>query len=199
MTDPRIPLAAVLDQAGNLITSTDPARAGDPTPCDEFDVATLIAHMTAIPTRVAHIAGGGDAFDVPSVLTDLEPADWATRWREARDRVDAALTDDDVLTREFRAPFGTVPGAAALGSYVTEFLIHGWDLAQATGRLAELDQALAERVAAVSLPTARRAIPADVRGQIPFGPVVEVPEDAGAFAQLLGWYGRDPRGVGARP
>ncbi len=195
-TDPRIPLAAVLDQAGALITTTDPADADRPTPCDEFDVATLIGHLLAIPTRIAVIADGGDAWDVPSVV-DVAPADWAATWTEVRGRLDGALAPSDVLTRQFRAPFGTVPAPVALGMYVTEFLIHGWDLARATGREDQVDRGLADRIASEALPRIRQAIPADGRDQLPFGPVVDIDASAGPFDQLLGWYGRDPQPVHA--
>lgn len=191
MSDLRIPLAAVLDQAGALITTTDPADADLPTPCAEFDVAALIGHLVAIPTRIAHIVGGGDAFEVPSEL-DIPARAWASEWAKARATVDESLAPDDVLQRPFRAPFRTMPTAVALGLYVTEFLIHGWDLARATGREDQLDGALANGIASVALPQIRQAIPADGRDAIPFGPVVEVPESASPFAQLLGWYGRDP-------
>lgn len=194
MTDPRLPLAAVLDQAGALITTTDPADAHRPTPCDEFDVAGLIGHLLAIPARMAHMAEGGEAGDVPSVV-DTAPETWAVTWAEVRGRLDEALAPDDVLTRQFRAPFGTVPAPVALGMYVTEFLVHGWDLARATGRDGEIDRGLGEQIAAQALPLIRRAIPADGRDQIPFGPVVAVDETASRLDQLLGWYGRDPRPV----
>jgi hypothetical protein len=39
----------------------------------------------------------------------------------------------------------------------------------------------------------RHAIPAQPRGNpVPFGPVVEVPEDAPDIDKLAGWYGRKP-------
>lgn len=192
MSDPRRPLAAVLDQAGALITTTAAADAHLPTPCDEFDVSGLIGHLLAIPTRIAHIAEGGDAWEVPSVIAN-EPETWAATWTDVRGRLDDALAPDDVLTRQFRAPFGTVPAPVALGMYVSEFLIHGWDLARATGRDDRIDRVLADRVATEALPRIRQAIPAEARDDIPFGPVVAVDEAASSFDQLLGWYGRDPQ------
>lgn len=194
--DPRLPLTAVLDQAGALITTTAPEDTARPTPCDEFDVGALIGHLIAIPTRIAVIAQGGDAWAVPSSVA-VEPEDWAARWAEARAAVNAALAPDEVLQRVFRAPFGTVPAPVALGIYVTEFLIHGWDLVRATGRDDQIDRTLADRIAIMALPQIRQAIPAEGRDQIPFGPVVEVDESASPFDQLLGWYGREPHPVHA--
>jgi len=44
------------------------------------------------------------------------------------------------------------------------------------------------------LAIARRILPPEPRGgEIPFGPVVPVPPDAGPYAQLAGWLGPSPR------
>ena len=84
---------------------------------------------------------------------------------------------------------GKVPGRIAVSGYVQEILAHGWDLARATGQPTELDPELASWVLAV----ARRILPPEPRGgEIPFGPVVPVPPDAGPYAQLAGWLGRQP-------
>ena len=43
------------------------------------------------------------------------------------------------------------------------------------------------------LAVAQRILPPEPRGgEIPFGPVVPVPPDAGLYAQLAGWLGRQP-------
>ena len=45
-----------------------------------------------------------------------------------------------------------------------------------------------------ALAISRRILPPEIRGQegVPFGPVVEVPADAGPYAQLAAWLGRHP-------
>ena len=86
-------------------------------------------------------------------------------------------------------PWGKVPGRIAVSGYVQEIVTHGWDLARATGQPAELDPELASWVLAV----AQRILPPEPRGgEIPFGPVVPVPADAGRYAQLAAWLGRQP-------
>ena len=94
--------------------------------------------------------------------------------RTARAR--AAWADDATLDALVEAPWGKVPGRIALSGYVQEILTHGWDLARATGQPTELDPELAHWVLAVS----RQILPAEPRGgEIPFGPPVPVPSDAG--------------------
>ena len=41
-----------------------------------------------------------------------------------------------------RLPFGEVPGAVALGIHTVEAIVHGWDLATATGQPAAIDPEL---------------------------------------------------------
>ncbi len=47
-----------------------------------------------------------------------------------------------------------------------------------------------------SLEVSQRSLPPEGRENIPFGPVVPVPADAGVYAQLAAWLGRTPASVG---
>lgn len=183
--DPRELLARALDQTGELIAGTDPSLAQAPTPCADFDVAALIGHLQGVVRRIGIIVR----------QRPLEPMalDWpiemrAAHWASGRADTDIALAQADLEAR-VQVPWGEVTVAQAIGSYVSELAVHGWDLAVATGRMAELDPQLAE----AALPWAMAKIPAEPRGGfIPFGPVVPVPEDGPAYQRLLGWTGRDP-------
>jgi uncharacterized protein (TIGR03086 family) len=63
-------------------------------------------------------------------------------------------------------PIGSVPGIAALHPRITEVLVHGWDLARATGQHAEFPEDLAEQELAFS-----RSKLADIpEGRTPFAP-----------------------------
>jgi uncharacterized protein (TIGR03086 family) len=83
-------------------------------------------------------------------------------------------------------PWGKVPGRVALAGYVREVLAHGWDLAVATGQETERDPELG----AFALEVSQRSLPASGRENIPFGPVVPVPAEAGVYTQLAAWLGR---------
>lgn len=178
-------LAQALDQAGRLVRETDPALATRPTPCTDYDVATLIAHLQAVVRRIGAVVRGEPFFSVPR---EWVSEDWVADWDAGRAQTDAALASAD-LARVVALPWGDAPVGAALGMYVGEIATHAWDLAAATGRTDELDRSLAT----AALPGAMAKIPADARGaDIPFGPVVPVPEDADPYDRLVGWNGRDP-------
>jgi len=183
--DPRPNLARVLDQTENLILTTDPADRGLPTPCTDFDVATLVEHLLAVVRRVGVVVRGEPFFSVPRLWPST---DWAGDWADGRSGTDAALATAD-LDRLVEVPWGRVPARAAVASYVGELATHGWDLAVATGRRHLLD----EQIAASALPATLAKIPAEPRGEdVPFGPVVPVADGAAATDRLVAWLGRDP-------
>ena len=185
--DPRKPLAAALDQAGSLIATVQPEQAHLPTPCDEYDVSQLIGHLQAVVRRIGVVLDGKPFWSVPR---EMESTDWIEDWKAGRAATEAVLADDAILTREVSVPWGTVPGASAAASYIGELSVHSWDLATAIGRLDLLDDSLAT----AALPAYMDKVPAEPRGpEIPFGPVVEVGEDATPYERLVAWTGRDPR------
>ena len=187
--DPRPLLTRALDQIGALVDGTRSADLDRPTPCDDWDVRTLLGHLVGVPRRVAHVGTGGSPFDVPS-MAELPDGEHASALKSARADVDRVWGDDAVLDRMLTVPWGTMPGRAVGFGYVQEFTVHAWDLAVATGRTNELDPALAETCE----PFSRQMVPAETRGgPVPFGPVVEVQAGADPYARLVGWLGRDPR------
>ncbi|GLZ55436.1 TIGR03086 family metal-binding protein [Actinomycetospora sp. NBRC 106378] len=187
MTDPRPLLYRAAEQVGALTTPGLPLDA--PTPCAGWTVDDLLAHLVTVHRRVAHVGRGGHPFDLPhrSPVTDH-----AVAFAEGRREIAEVWHDDAVLDRELTVPWGTVPGRVAAWGYLREFATHGWDLAVALGRVDALDP----KPAAAVLDSVRHALPAEPRGgDIPFGPVVEVPDDAGPYERLVAWLGRDPAAV----
>jgi uncharacterized protein (TIGR03086 family) len=81
-----------------------------------------------------------------------------------------------------------LPGAAAGAVAADELVIHGWDLARATGQEYEPD--LAALQAAYGFLTAAADDPN--RGGGLFGPIVPVPADAPLLDRAIGLSGRDP-------
>src|SRR5579859_3675367 len=175
-SDPRELHQRAMAQTEAIVVAVRPDQLTLPTPCAEYDVRALLSHIV-----------GGLAV-VPRA--DGVPDDgWPDAYHAARARVTAAWADDARLDALVEVPWGKVPGRIALGGYVQEILTHGWDLARAAGQPTELDPGLASWVLAV----ARQILPPEPRGgEIPFDPPVPVPPDAGPYAQLAAWLGRQP-------
>lgn len=80
-----------------------------------------------------------------------------------------------------------MPADAAALVALNEVVVHGWDLARATGQEYEPD---AEAVATCRAFVASFDAPADDGGL--FGPPVDVPDDAPELDRLIGATGRRP-------
>lgn len=181
-TDPRPAYAAVSAWVQSLLAGVSEEQLSRPTPCDEFDVRALGRHMNAVGLRAVALAEVATVEGQPFLADEHD----ATTYGATRERAIAAW-DAAPLEREVTVPWGVVPGFAALGMYVNETLVHGWDLAVATGQTAEFPEpALPEGVLAV----VKTVLPADFRGgDVPFGPVVEPREGAGPTERLANWNG----------
>ncbi len=170
----------------DLLAGVRPDQLDLPTPCTEFTVTDLVAHLYEVVGRVRVLGEGGDIFTENFAVAEL-PDDVLAGLQERVRVARLAWTDDASLARTVRVPWGEVPGAMALGGYLIETLAHGWDLATATGQPSEV----ATEVAELALSIAQQAIPAEPRGgEVPFGPVVPSEEGASPTLRFVHWMGR---------
>jgi uncharacterized protein (TIGR03086 family) len=190
MTDPRQIHQRAMAQTEAIVAAVQPGQLTAPTPCPEYDVRALLSHIIGGLNRVAIVGEGGDGLARPARADDVPDDGWPEAYRAAAQRARAAWADDAKLDALVEVPWGKIPGRFAIAGYIQEILTHGWDLAQATGQPAEGDPELAF----FALAGAKRVLPAEIRGDddIPFGPVVDVSSDAGPYAQLAAWLGRQP-------
>lgn len=188
--DPREALAGAVALVGGVIARIRPDQHDLTTPCPDYGVGDLCRHLVSVGRRVAVLGGGGDFHSVPHFAEDVADGQWSPAWEAAAADIAAVWSDPAVLDREIALPWGAVPGAVAAVNHTTEFVLHAWDLAVATGQDPEWDPA----VLAGPLAAMHRAVPAEPRtAPVPFGPVVPVPEDASGIDRLVAWYGRRPR------
>jgi uncharacterized protein (TIGR03086 family) len=189
--DPRPLYRRAVAQTEAIVAAVTRDQLGLPTPCPEYDVRTLLAHITGGLTRTALVGEGDpDALAHPAQASGVPDDGWPAAYRAAATRAVAAWADDTKLDTLVEVPWGKVPGRFVIAGYIQEILTHGWDLAKATGQPTEGDPELA----LYALAGAKRILPPDIRGAegIPFGPVVEAPADAGPYTQLAAWLGRHP-------
>src|SRR5438552_12951524 len=176
-----------LEATTAIVANVDAAQFGAPTPCAEFDVRALLNHMVIGNDRFAKSAGGEPAEAVP-LTGDFLHDDALKSYRESAAAVSEAWRAPGALERTARLPFGDFPGAFALGIHTVEAIVHGWDLAKATGQPTELDPELH----AVAWRNTKD-IDDSFRGPgRPFGPAVKAPAGASDTARLMAWLGRDP-------
>ena len=165
-------LSRALDQAGDVLAAVHEDQLAQPTPCTDWDVARLIAHMVASPRNLLEMAQGGQ----PDWSKEPHPAagEWAADFRSAA---------DDLI--HFWHEKGDDADTGQVDWQTAEIAVHTWDLARATGQPARLDPEVAER----GLAFMSGALTPDNRGEV-FGPEVPAPADAPAYDRLAAFAGR---------
>jgi uncharacterized protein (TIGR03086 family) len=168
-----------------ILTKVRPKDLGEPTPCSSWDVRALVNHFVGT-TRwwAATISGDGDVTEA-----DYATGDFVAAYEESIRTAVIAFGANDALAKTIRLPFGEFPGTVLLNLATMEQFTHGWDLARAIGRPADLDRGLAAGL----LSQARLAISDAYRGpdgQALFGPARKAPAGAGPADQLAAFLGR---------
>jgi len=183
-------LREALAQTGRLIDATSPGQAGLPTPCEHWSVRDLVDHIVSELVVLQAMARGEQRRELRG---DLSESDWSDQYRRRADETVAFWTE--------RERDRAASGASAhplLGLTTMEMVIHGWDLAQATGQSAPFDEPLAERVLAFAhgfvRPEGRAASRGAVGGNVPLGPAVQLADGAPALPRLAAFLGRPAGG-----
>jgi uncharacterized protein (TIGR03086 family) len=122
-----------------------------------------------------------------SVVPDIGP-DWRETLPKALDELAEAWRAPAAWTGETRAGGVTLPGAVAGAVAADELVVHGWDLARATGQEYEPDEVALRAAYGFLVAAAANSGP----GEGVFGPVVPVPDDAPLLDRVIGLSGRDP-------
>ena len=172
------------------ITAVDLSR---PTPCSEWTLGDLLAHMTA-QHRGFTAASAGRGAD-PAVWKAGAPSpDPVADYAMAAELVIAAFAQPGVLERGFAIPEIMTgmefPAPQAISFHFIDYVVHGWDVARALGQPYELDADLVQ----AAVPMAE-AVPEGERRLRPgaaFRPGLAAPDDASPMDRILAMLGRDP-------
>ncbi|MFE7773289.1 TIGR03086 family metal-binding protein [Streptomyces sp. NPDC057445] len=165
-------------------------RLGDPTPCPEYAVRDLLAHVIGLSTAFRDAARKdlGPTTDTdPRKATLVLRDDWRTALPRRLEELVTAWSVPAAWEGGTRAGGVALPAAIAGRFALNELLVHGWDLARATGQDYDPDGASLR----VSYGLLEATVDDGGRGG-PFGPVVEVPEQAPLLDRVIGLSGRRP-------
>ncbi|GGV79316.1 TIGR03086 family metal-binding protein [Streptomyces griseoloalbus] len=189
MTDTALDLGPQARIVARLAEGVPDELLADGTPCPDYAVRNVLGHLLglAVAFRDAGRKKLGVTTDTSpgSAVPDIGPG-WREELPKALDELADAWRDPAAWTGMTRAGGVDLPGEVAGAVAVDELVIHGWDLARATGQDYAPDPA-ALRLVHDFLDAA--AGEAD-RGA--FGPVVPVPPDAPLLDRAVGLSGRDP-------
>ena len=172
-------------------TISDVARAAadadpaSPTPCRDFDLNTLAGHFIGTSQAFAQAGSGALDADDPWGSKATVDDDWSAQLVDHLDRAGAAWGRPEVWDGEVE---NSPMPAAALGEMgLIEIVLHGWDLAKATGQTVTLDDDVAAEVLRCVAATADQG-----RQFEAYGPEVKVPDDASDLDRAIALAGRDP-------
>jgi uncharacterized protein (TIGR03086 family) len=178
----------VLDLLAVPVGALTPADLGRPTPCTEWDVATLLGHVLGAIRYYAELARHAEAPARP-VLASVAPTDDLARLLATEaDAALAAWAAPGALDRTVTMVLGPMRGAEALAIHAADLAVHAWDLAAARGDALTIPADLA----AGALATWERVLATrDLRG-IVFADPRPAPAEASPTARLVAFCGRDP-------
>jgi uncharacterized protein (TIGR03086 family) len=206
ISDPRPFVNRSVVLAGSVVAAVRLDQMDSPTSCGTFTVHGLLGHLLGALDRVAVVGRGVDnPFARPEHFEPVD-GDWTALWNQFAAKAEGAWHDPAALTRPTMLPWAAESGALALRTYVAEFIVHTWELAQATDQNVVWDDeltAMSLRVMRDILPAAGRSemfatmranLPEEMRGAAdPYGAAVDIEPDAPLIEQLVAYVGRDPR------
>lgn len=177
-------------RTARLLDGVRDDQLGGPTPCADLSVGEMVAHLGGLGAAFAAAA----AKDLGTV-TDSPPADGGYRlddgWRKDYPANLATLarawTSPGAWEGMTRVGGVDLPGQVCGLVALTEVVIHGWDVAVATGQPYTVEDGIA--AALVDHLTAFTA-GGPVEGL--FGPIVDIGHDAADIDRVLALSGRDP-------
>jgi uncharacterized protein (TIGR03086 family) len=173
-------LIDLYDRGSAWAGSKIPAAADkldEKTPCDKWKVRDLLNHMVAVQDLFEGGATGASASPPAGPPPDVISDDPAAQYEEARQRVVAAYKQEGALEK----------GGQLLGIGFADQLMHGWDLAKATGQ----DVTMPEDLAQAAMQMLDGQLPPERRGDS-FKPAVDVPDGASVQDRYVAYLGRTP-------
>jgi uncharacterized protein (TIGR03086 family) len=178
--DPISQLDQVLPMLKEMVATLTPEELAAQTPCEKFPVQGVLEHMI----------GGGSMF-AAAFRGEAPPAappsgDPLVLFPKVMDELLGSMKAPGALDQMVDAPFGTVPGEVFARFVALDGLVHGWDVATATGKRYDPP---ADLVAAADA-FARQALADEMRDGDTFKAAADVPATASPIERLAAFTGR---------
>jgi len=177
--DPITQLDQVMPLLKDMVATLTPDELAAQTPCDKFAVQGVLEHMIGGGTMFAAAFRGEEAPAIPT-------GDPLVLFPKTMDDLLSSMKAPGALDRMVDAPFGTVPGEVFARFVALDGLVHGWDIATATGRTYDPP---ADLVAAADA-FAHQALAPEMRDGDTFKAETDVPSGASPIERLVAFTGR---------
>ena len=188
-------LSSAAGAMASIVRHIESDQLTAPTPCHEYDVRALVNHLLFWGPS---LAGAGHKESVPPPAAaesdvDLTAGDWRGDLLALLARITEAWAPGSAWEGTTRMGGPTELPSAMIGDMtVGELVVHGWDLAMATGQRLDLPEDLLTYLLEAVAATAQQG-----RDMGIYGPEVPVADSAPTLHRVLGLTGRDPAWAGA--
>jgi uncharacterized protein (TIGR03086 family) len=175
-------------EAARITAAITPGQLAGPTPCPEYDTRALANHLVAYTGLGMELRARREQHPDDLATRDFiaEP-DWAAAYAQQLDRALAAWAEPAAWEGEIPMGESAMPADATARMLFLELVLHGWDLARATGQEYRADDATVRLLGDVV------AEFADMYRQYKgFAEPVEARPGAGALETAVAQSGRDP-------
>jgi uncharacterized protein (TIGR03086 family) len=186
---PALMAAAAAETARVVNGAPGTATFDAPTRCTDWDLCTLLNHTTLWTAHSAERRAYGQNVAEELMSKDFTADPGFAQDYEAQINKAVQAWSDPAAWEGDRSVMGSsMPAADIANMLIMETVLHGWDVARATGQDYRSDEQLARAV--LDSVQAQGDMFRQYQG---FAAVVPVPADATTFDQVLGLSGRDPR------
>ncbi|HZU14367.1 MAG TPA: TIGR03086 family metal-binding protein [Chloroflexota bacterium] len=176
-------LGRALDETGRIITGIRADQWKGPTPCEEWDVRTVVGHLVRGNQNTAAVAEGRPRD--PNPIADVG-ADPVRAYHESAETVMRVWRQAGRLDEDYPTPLGMFPGHRLLSLRLADNVTHGWDLARATGQTPNYpDEVVAAATAFAETQFADNRPPGGA-----FAPSASAPDNAPPIDRLAAFLGR---------
>jgi uncharacterized protein (TIGR03086 family) len=190
--DLRPATAAVAD----IIRGVRDDQLDAPTPSSDTTVGELLDHVDSLGVAFAAAATKSfreDGGRAPAPDASRLGTDWRQRLPARLDELAQAWQPATAWTGTTQVGGNEMPAESAGSAVVNEVIVHGWDLAVATGQPFPGDDPALIEALQTAYAWVRSVVEQSPHGSPGlFGPPVPVPDDAPLLDQLLGLTGRHP-------
>lgn len=167
-------LESILNKTAGTIEAVKPDQLEHATPCRDFNVEKLIQHLVSWLDKFAR------------ENTEFGTSVDASKYEFGEDYVADFHRNARLLIEALRQSPSQSP---MMGIYLVEYIVHGWDLATATGQ----PTSYSDEELKAALTAAKQMMKPEFRGGgKSFAAEVTVPNGASLLEQLVAFMGRQP-------
>jgi uncharacterized protein (TIGR03086 family) len=176
-----------------LLDGVRDERLGDSTPCEGMSVEGLLDHLMGLSLAFTWAARKTTPADAGAAGSERLDPEWRTVLPQRLAGLVEAWREPSAWQGMAKAGGVEMPAEQLGVVALDELVMHGWDLARATGQEFTCEPGDAAAVLAFTRAITGEGAPREGL----FGPAVEVPEDASDLERALGFAGREPAWVSA--